>query len=116
MAQGFMVMRIMRSLLASSALALLLAQSALAQDFSLDLDDAQASLEVGAVATASATTYTQIPAGAALDVSTATNSELASNAVELTSGTLKQHGFTISRDAPYALDVTAQLVRGVGQE
>lgn len=104
----------MRTLLASSAFALVLAQSALAQDFSTD--DAQASLEVGAIATASATTYTPIPAGATLDVSAASNSELASDAVELTSGTLKQHGFAISRDAPYALDVIADLVRGVGQE
>ncbi|NJM92556.1 MAG: hypothetical protein HC861_07985, partial [Rhodospirillaceae bacterium] len=56
------------------------------------------------------------PRGAALDVSSADGSKLASDAVELTSGTLKQSGYTISRDAPYALDVTAVLIRGVGQE
>jgi hypothetical protein len=109
-----MSMRIMGPLLACSALALLLGQPALAQDAPTDWE--QASIEGNAVAIASATTYTPIPAGAALDVSTADSSELASNAVELTSGTLKQNGYAISRDAPYALDVTAVLVRGVGQE
>jgi hypothetical protein len=109
-----MSMRITRTLLAFSAFALLLGQPALAQDVPRDLE--QASIEGNAVAIASATTYTPISKGAALDVSTGQNTELASNAVELTSGTLKQHGYTISRDAPYALDVTAVLVRGVGQE
>ncbi len=104
----------MRTLLACSAFALLLGQPALAQDAPTDWE--QASIDGRAVAIASATTYTPIPAGAALDVSTADSSELASNAVELTSGNLKQNGFTIARDAPYALDVTAVLVRGVGQE
>jgi hypothetical protein len=104
----------MRTLLACSAFALLLGQPALAQDAPTDWE--QASIDGRAVAIASATTYSPIPAGAALDVSTAASSELASNAVELTSGNLKQNGFTISRDAPYALDVTAVLVRGVGQE
>ena len=107
-------MRITWTLLACSAFALLLGQPALAQDAPTDWE--QASLEGNAVAVASATSYTPIPAGAALDVSSAASSELASNAVELTSGTLKQSGYTISRDAPYALDVTAVLVRGVGQE
>ncbi|HEV8388736.1 MAG TPA: hypothetical protein VGQ35_02780 [Dongiaceae bacterium] len=106
-------MRITRTLLACSAFALLLGQPALAQDAT---PETQASLDANAVATASATTYTPIAAGAALDVSTADTSELSSNAVELTSGTLKQHGFSISRDAPYAMDVTVQMVRGVGQE
>jgi hypothetical protein len=109
-----MSMRITRTLLACSAFALLLGQPALAQDAPTDWE--QASIDGRAVAIASATTYAPIPAGAALDVSTAASSELASNAVELTSGTLKQSGFTIARDAPYALDVTAVLVRGVGQE
>jgi hypothetical protein len=109
-----MSMRITRTLLAFSAFALLLVQPALAQDAPTNWE--QASIEGNAVAIASATTYRPIPAGAALDVSTANSSELASNAVELTSGTLKQSGFAISRDAPYALDVTAVLVRGVGQE
>ena len=104
----------MRTLLACSAFALLLGQPALAQDAPTDWE--QASIDGRAVAIASATTYAPIPAGAALDVSTADSSELASNAVELTSGNLKQNGFTIARDAPYALDVTAVLVRGVGQE
>jgi hypothetical protein len=107
-------MRIMRTLLACSAFALLLGQPALAQDAPTDWE--QASIDGRAIAIASATTYAPIPAGAALDVSTADSSELASNAVELTSGNLKQNGFTIARDAPYALDVTAVLVRGVGQE
>ena len=107
-------MRITRTLLACSAFALLLVQPALAQDTPTDWE--QASIEGNAVAIASATTYKPIPAGAALDVSSADSSELASNAVELTSGTLKQNGYAISRDAPYALDVTAVLVRGVGQE
>ena len=107
-------MRITWTLLACSAFALLLGQPALAQDAPTDWE--QASLEGNAVAVASATSYTPIPAGAALDVSSAASSELASNAVELTSGTLKQSGYTISRDAPYALDVTAVLVRGVGQD
>ncbi|HJT12877.1 MAG TPA: hypothetical protein VJ790_09680 [Dongiaceae bacterium] len=109
-----MSMRITRTLLACSAFALLLGQPALAQDAPTDWE--QASIDGRAVAVASATTYTPIPAGSALDVSTAASSQLASNAVELTSGTLKQDGFTIARDAPYALDVTAVLVRGVGQE
>jgi hypothetical protein len=109
-----MGMRITWTLLACSAFALLLGQPALAQDAPTDWE--QASLEGNAVAIASATSYTPIPAGAALDVSSAASSELASNAVELTSGTLKQSGYTISRDAPYALDVTAVLLRGVGQE
>ncbi|WP_284735720.1 hypothetical protein [Dongia deserti] len=95
-------------------MALLLWQPALAQDAPLDLE--QASIDSNAIAIATATSYTQIPAGTALDVSTGLSTELASDAVELTSGTLKQGGYTISRDAPYALDVTAVLVRGVGQE
>ena len=107
-------MRIMRTLLVSSAFALLLGQPALAQDTPTNWE--QASIEGSAVAIASATTYKPIPAGTALDVSSADSSELASNAVELTSGSLKQNGYTVSRDAPYALDVTAVLVRGVGQE
>ena len=104
----------MRTLLACSAFALLLGQPALSQDAPTDWE--QASIDGRAVAIASATTYSPIPAGAALDVSTAASSELASNAVDLTSGNLKQSGFTIARDAPYALDVTAVLIRGVGQE
>lgn len=107
-------MRLTRTLFACSAFALLLGQPATAQDAPTDWE--QASLEGNAVAVASATSYTPIPAGAALDISSADSSELASDAVELTSGTLKQSGYTISRDAPYALDVTAVLVRGVGQE
>jgi hypothetical protein len=109
-----MSMRRTRILLACSAFALLLGQPASAQDAPTDWE--QASLEGNAVAVASATSYTPIPAGAALDVSSADSSQLASNAVELTSGTLKLSGYTISRDAPYALDVTAVLIRGVGQE
>jgi hypothetical protein len=109
-----MSMRITRTLLACSAFALLLVQPALAQDTPTDWE--QASIEGNAVAIVSATTYTPIPAAAALDVSSADSSELANDVVELTSGTLKQSGYTISRDAPYALDVTAVLVRGVGQE
>lgn len=109
-----MSMRITRTLLACSAFALLLGQPALAQDAASNWE--QASIDGAAVAIASATSYTPVPAGAALDVSTADSSELSSDAVELTSGTLKQSGYTISRDAPYALDVTAILVRGVGQE
>jgi hypothetical protein len=109
-----MSMRLTRILLACSASALLLAQPALAQDRPTDWE--QASIEGNAVAIASATTYTAIPAGAALDVSTADSSELASDAVELTSGTLKRNGHVISRDAPYALDVSVALIRGVGQE
>ena len=109
-----MSMQFTRTLLACSAFALLLGQPALAQDAPTDWE--QASLEGNAVAVASATSYTPIPAGAALDVSSADSSELANDVVELTSGTLKQSGYTISRDAPYALDVTAVLVRGVGQE
>jgi len=109
-----MGMRIMRTLLACSAFALLLGQTALAQNVPNDWE--QASIDGNAVAIVSATTYTPIPAGAALDVSSADRSQLAGNAVELTSGTLKQGGYAISRDAPYALDVTAVLIRGVGQE
>ncbi len=107
-------MRLTRILGACSVLALLLGQPAVAQDAPLDLE--QASVDANAVAVASATSYTQIPAGAAVDVSTGTNTELASNAVDLTSGTLKQNGYALSRDAEYALDVSAVLVRGVGQE
>src|SRR4030095_11928235 len=109
-----MGMRIMRTLLACSAFALLLGQTALAQNVPNDWE--KASIDGNAVAIVSATTYTPIPAGAALDVSSADRSQLAGHAVDLTRGTLKQSGYTISRDAPYALDVTAILVRGVGQE
>jgi hypothetical protein len=109
-----MSMRIMRTLLTCSAVALLLGQPALAQDAAPDWE--QASIDGKAVAIASATTYTPIAAGAALDVSAAADTELAGDAVELTSGTLKLRGYSISRDAPYALDVIAVLVRGVGQE
>lgn len=106
-------MRLTRTLLACSTLALLLGQPALAQD-ALDLEEA--AIDANAIAIANATSYKPIPAGAAVDVSTAISTELASDAVELTSGTLEQHGYVISRDAPYALDVSAVLVRGVGQE
>jgi hypothetical protein len=109
-----MSMRITRTLLACSAFALLFGQPASAQDTPNDWE--QASIDGNAVAIASATTYSPVPAGAALDVSTADSSELSSDVVELTSGTLKQSGYTISRDAPYALDVIVVLVRGVGQE
>jgi hypothetical protein len=109
-----MGMRSTRSLLACSAFALLLGQTALAQDPPTDWE--QASIQGNAIASASATAYKPIPAGAAVDVSTAERSKLASDAVELTSVTLKQNGYAISRDAPYAMDVTAVLVRGVGQE
>lgn len=109
-----MSMRITSTLLVCSAFALLLGQPALAQNAPSDWE--QASIDGNAVAIASATSYTPIPAGAAFDVSSADSSELASDAVELTSGTLKQSGYTISRDASYAMDVTAVLVRGVGQE
>jgi len=109
-----MGMRITWTLLACSAFALLLGQPVLAQDAPNDWE--QASIDGNAVAIASATTYTPITPGAALDVSSADNSELANDTVELTSGTLKQNGFTISRDARYALDVTTVLIRGVGQE
>lgn len=102
----------MRTLLACSAFVLLLGQPGLVAA----QDTTQASIEPAAVASASATSYAPIAASAAFDVSTAASSELASNAVELTSGTLKQHGYNISRDAPYALDVIAVLVRGIGQE
>lgn len=107
-------MRITWTLLACSAFALLLGQPAVAQDAPNDWE--QASLEGNAVAVASATSYRPIPVGTALDISSADSSELANNAVELTSGTLIQGGYTVSRDAPYALDVTAVLIRGVGQE
>lgn len=107
-------MRLALPLLACAAFPLLLGQTAFAQDVPLDWE--QASIEGNAVAIASATSYKPIPAGTAVDVSTALTSELASDAVDLTTGTLQQHGYAISRDAPYALDVTAVLVRGVGQE
>ena len=108
-----MGMRLMRTtLLACSAFALLLGQPALAQDS----DTIQAAIEPNAVAFASATNYSPIAAGAAFDVSSASNSELADDAVELTSGTLKQRGYAISRDAPYAIDVIVTMVRGVGQD
>jgi hypothetical protein len=106
--------RTTRTLLACSAFALLLGQSALAQV--APTEEEEASLGARAIAVASATTYTPIAAGAALDVSAAAGTELAGQAVELTSGTLKQRGYSISRDAAYALDVIAVLVRGVGQE
>jgi hypothetical protein len=102
----------MRTVLVSSVFALVLGQSALAQDSNAT----QASLDANAVALASATSYTPISDGTSLDVSTGASSELASNAVDLTSGTLEQHGYKISRDAPYAVDVIAVLVRGVGQD
>jgi opacity protein-like surface antigen len=102
----------MRTILACSAIALLLGQPAMAQDS----ETTQAAIDANAIAVASATSYTPIHHGTALDVSSAANTELASDAVELVSGTLKQHGYNVSYDAPYALDVTAVLVRGVGQD
>src|SRR5689334_14581124 len=113
-----MGMRITRTLVACSAFALLLGQAAQAQNVTQNtaLNSEQAAVEATAIATASATSYAPIPKGAALDVSTGQNTELANNAVELTSGTLELDGYKISRDARYALDVNAQLVRGVGQE
>jgi hypothetical protein len=113
-----MSMRITRTLVVCSAFALLLAQAADAQNSTQNtaLSSEQAAVEANAVATASATSYAPIPKGAALDVSTGQTTEMASNAVQLTSGTLELDGYKISRDARFALDVNAQLVRGVGQE
>jgi hypothetical protein len=108
-----MSMGLTRAVLVCSAFALL-GEPALAQETPLDLEEA--AIDANAIAIASATSYRPIPAGAALDVSTALSSELASNAVELTSTALQGQGYTISRDAPYTLDVTAVLVRGIGQE
>jgi len=100
------------TLLACSAFALLLGQPALAQDSGTT----QASIEANAFAVASATSYRPITPGSVFDVSTGTNTEIADDAVELTCGALKQNGYGISRDAPYAIDVVAVLVRGVGQD
>ena len=107
-------MNLTRTLLACSAFAVLLGQPALAEE--PISGNEQASLTADAVAIASATSYKPIAPGSALDISSASNTQLANNAVELTTGTLKQQGYVISRDAPYAIDVIAVLVRGVGQE
>ncbi|MEZ5833588.1 MAG: hypothetical protein R3D05_20640 [Dongiaceae bacterium] len=107
-------MNLTRTLLACSAFAVLLGQTALAEE--PISGNEQASLTADAVAIASATSYKPIAPGSALDISSASNTQLANNAVELTTGTLKQQGYVISRDAPYAIDVIAVLVRGVGQE
>ena len=104
-----MGMRFTWTLLACSAFALLLGQPVLAQDAPNDWE--QASIDGNAVAIASATSYPPIAPGAALDVSSADNSELANDTVELTSGTLKQNGFTIARDAPHALNAGFRLDR-----
>lgn len=113
-----MGMRLMRTLLACSAFALLVGQPAGAQDSIATQNSitTQASIDANAIAFASATSYTPIPPGASLDVSSAANTRLASDAVELTSGTLQQRGYIMSRDAPLAVDVVAVLVRGVGQD
>ncbi len=111
-----MSVRIMRILLAWSAVVLLLGQSTLVAAQDSSPDSTQATLDAAAIAVASATSYTPIPDGSPLDVIAANESELATDATELTSATLKQHGFSMSRDAPYVVDVTAVLVRGVGQD
>jgi hypothetical protein len=113
---GVMNVRIMRTFLACSTVLLVLGHSTWVAADEAAKNSSQAALEPAAIATASATSYTPIPAGSALDVSTAATSKLASDAVELTGGTLKQSGYNISRDAPFAMDVIAVLVRGVGQD
>ncbi len=106
----------MRAILVFSAFALLPAQPALAQGLDGLFEFEEAAIEGGTIAVASATSYKPLPPGAAFDVSTGVNTNMANDAVELTGRALKEQGYVISRDAPYALDVTAVLVRGVGQE
>lgn len=102
----------MRTFLACSAVALLLGQATL----TAAQDSGQASLDAATIAIASATSYTPIPDGSPLDVVAAADSELATDATELTTITLKQQGYSVSREAPYVVDVAAVLVRGVGQD
>ncbi|MGH6891930.1 MAG: hypothetical protein ACREEP_06710 [Dongiaceae bacterium] len=101
-----------RTFLACSAVVLLLGQSSLVAA----QDSTQASLDAATIAIASATNYTAIPGGSPLDVVAAADSELATDATELTTAALIQQGYSVSRDASYVVDVAAVLVRGVGQD
>lgn len=102
----------MRTLVVCSVVVLLVGQSA----WVAAQDSNQASLDAATIAIATATSYSPIPDGSPLDVVAATDSELATDATELTAANLKQQGHSVSRDAPYVVDVAAVLVRGVGQD
>src|SRR5262245_23841402 len=69
-----------------------------------------------AIATASAVSYTAIPADAALDILPADDTDLVNDALELSVQTLSQRGHASSPDARYVLNVGAVLVRGIGQD
>jgi hypothetical protein len=69
-----------------------------------------------AIATASAVSYTAIPADATLDMLPADDTDLVNDALELSTQALAQRGHASSPDARYVLNVSAVLVRGIGQD
>jgi hypothetical protein len=101
------------SALAASLMALVMAGAApsSAQQTAAQDDDGPA-----AMATASAVSYTPIPADATLDMLPADDTDLVNDALELSVRALAQHGHASSPDARYVLNVSAVLVRGIGQD
>ena len=101
------------SALAASLMALVMAGAApsSAQQTAAQDDDGPA-----AIATASAVSYTPIPADAALDMLPADDTDLVNDALELSVQALSQRGHASSPDARYVLNVNAVLVRGIGQD
>src|SRR5688572_5228113 len=69
-----------------------------------------------AIAIASAISYRQIPADAALDILPADDTDLVNDALELSVQALSQRGHPRSSDAGYVVNINAVLVRGVGQD
>jgi hypothetical protein len=101
------------SALAASLMALVMAGAApsSAQQTAAQGDDGPA-----AIATASAVSYTPIPADATLDMLPADDTDLVNDALELSVQALSQRGHASSPDARYVLNVNAVLVRGIGQD
>jgi hypothetical protein len=100
------------SALAASVMALVLAGTApsSAQQTAAQ-DDGPA-----AIATASAISYTPIPADAKLDILPADDTDLVNDALDLSVQALSQRGHATSPDAGYVMNISAVLVRGIGQD
>ncbi len=69
-----------------------------------------------AIATASAVSYKPIPADAPLDILPADDTDLVNDALQLSAQALAQRGHPSSPDAGYVMNISAVLVRGVGQD
>jgi hypothetical protein len=69
-----------------------------------------------AIAIASAISYRTIPADAPLDILPADDTDLVNDALELSVQALSQRGHPRSSDAGYVVNISAVLVRGVGQD